>query len=69
MREKEFLIVDGILMVRSVQRVSDGYDVDGRSQGSCVAVTMRPATLDEVSEYRSRQLNKNELEGINGDDT
>lgn len=69
MNSKEFLVLNGILMVRSVQRVSDGYDVNGRSQGSCVAVTMRPATLDEVSEYASQQLNKNKLEGLDGDDS
>ena len=50
-RPKEFLIVGGVLMVRCSQLVCESYDVEGHCKGTNIEVTMRPATLDEVTEY------------------
>lgn len=50
--EKDFVVIDGTLMVREITKVQCSFSPRGKHCGAGVSVTMRPATRDEVSEYQ-----------------
>jgi len=52
---KEFIVVNNTLMVREVTFTSNGFSPTGESLGKSTAVTMRPATEDEVKEYQENK--------------
>jgi len=56
--EREFLVLNGILWIRETSR-ADSYSPEGDAVGESVQVTMRPATVEEVQEWKCVSENWN----------
>lgn len=54
---KEFVVFSGILMVR-IWGMEECFSPDGKQMGSHSAVTMRPASREEITEYQEQQCQK-----------